>query len=159
MDKPTRVLPHVRQRDNLQEHQARMAVPAARDHSACRGTLASPSHLADRFIPCRVTEEDQSAFDDFRSPKRFRQTDASAPARTFGVSGRLTGQCAGITTGAETTESCLQQPPSQHFGLEDATSRLAEPQHLQVSVSNVSLTSCMSNQHQLASCFCCMHTF
>lgn len=69
MDKATRTLPHVRQRDNLQEHQARLAVPYARDHSACPGS--SPSHLADRFIPCRAREEDQLAFDDFRSPKRL----------------------------------------------------------------------------------------
>ena len=66
MDKPNRLLPYTRQRDHLQEHQARMTVLSARDHAS-----VNPGHLADRFIPCRSREEDQSAFDDFRSPKRF----------------------------------------------------------------------------------------
>ena len=68
MDKPNRVLPRVRQRDSLQELHERLAVPYARDHAACSGTLPSPNQVADRFVPCRSREED---IDDFRSPKRM----------------------------------------------------------------------------------------
>lgn len=67
-DRPHRILPRVRQRDTLQELHERLAVPYARDHAACSGTLPSPSQVADRFVPCRSREED---IDDFRSPKRM----------------------------------------------------------------------------------------
>lgn len=134
MDKLSRLLPHTRQQDHLQEHQARLTVSSARDHAS-----ASPGHVADRFIPCRSREEDQSAFDDFRSPKRF------AYARNVSLcsSPDSVEFCAGCIrcfygTGAGPTVCCFQQSLSLYFGAEDPTSRLADCQHLQVSFTNVS---------------------
>ncbi|DBA92204.1 hypothetical protein WJX77_008151 [Trebouxia sp. C0004] len=58
----------VRSREDMEEqHQARLSLPSAQDHSFSRGPAFSPAgRSADRFIPFRST--DQSMLDDLCSP-------------------------------------------------------------------------------------------